>query len=439
MQMLNICMERRRIREGGLPFAMETGKEGEGSGAERDSDEEFFDCSDDDAEDEAKKARHAPWNQPVGRLSRLGKMLLVDSDEPLYIPITQEPVPKTEDQLEDDAEVMLKLGPGNELCAQMMSASLLSDMESFKAANPAGKLEDFIRWYSPRDWLEEDTDERDPFGRKGHLSSRMLIPGNTWQTVWESARPVPARRQRRLFDDTKEAEKVLHYLESRTVGQIVQLTIAALFHTAILKVHDEGKSHHDTVPNFAENVEKITSLCCKLSRESWTQNAPTAWGNSHKKYELLLADITFLENVIVQARSLTKKLFGDKTELSESDRTLLLKLLDGYERELPNGAKNVVSQRMLNIFTEAKQVQNEQLVEGEQNVDVSLPDPIEKQFVLRLSGRTVNKGVGSPQFMRWVFDNNWHRESYFCYFFRAILSPYEFRLCGAFSQNTTFY
>lgn len=37
-----------------------------------------------------------------------------------------------------------------------MSASLLSDMESFKAANPNGKLEDFIRWYSPRDWIEED-------------------------------------------------------------------------------------------------------------------------------------------------------------------------------------------------------------------------------------------------------------------------------------------
>lgn len=37
-----------------------------------------------------------------------------------------------------------------------MSASLLSDMESFKAANPNGTIEDFIRWYSPRDWIEDD-------------------------------------------------------------------------------------------------------------------------------------------------------------------------------------------------------------------------------------------------------------------------------------------
>lgn len=85
----------------------------------------------------------------------------------------------------------------------------------------------------------------------------MVIPGNTWQMVWEAAKPVPARRQvcrwgflhrivaenlflfcylhvqKRLFDDTKEAEKVIHFLESQTIGQIAQLSVAALYHTAI--------------------------------------------------------------------------------------------------------------------------------------------------------------------------------------------------------------
>ena len=37
----------------------------------------------------------------------------------------------------------------------------------------------------------------------------MQIPGNMWVEVWQTARPVPARRQKRLFDDTKEAEKVV--------------------------------------------------------------------------------------------------------------------------------------------------------------------------------------------------------------------------------------
>lgn len=38
----------------------------------------------------------------------------------------------------------------------------------------------------------------------------MKIPGNMWLEVWENARPVPARKQKRLFDDTKEAENVIY-------------------------------------------------------------------------------------------------------------------------------------------------------------------------------------------------------------------------------------
>ena len=41
---------------------------------------------------------------------------------------------------------------GAEIRAKMQSASLLSDMESFKAANPGCVLADFVRWHSPRDW-----------------------------------------------------------------------------------------------------------------------------------------------------------------------------------------------------------------------------------------------------------------------------------------------
>lgn len=43
---------------------------------------------------------------------------------------------------------------------------------------------------------------------KGELSARMKIPSNMWVEAWETAKPIPARRQRRLFDDTREAEKV---------------------------------------------------------------------------------------------------------------------------------------------------------------------------------------------------------------------------------------
>ncbi len=78
-----------------------------------------------------------------------------------------------------------------------------------QAANPGCVLEDFVRWYSPRDYVEEAAvDEAGQTVIRGALSVRMKIPGNMWVEAWDSAKTTPARRQKRLFDDTKEAEKV---------------------------------------------------------------------------------------------------------------------------------------------------------------------------------------------------------------------------------------
>lgn len=87
-----------------------------------------------------------------------------------------------------------------------------------QAANPGCVLEDFVRWYSPRDYVEEVVDKEGNTVTKGELSVRMKIPGNMWVETWETARTVPARRQRRLFDDTKEAEKVIFSSSVFTLG-----------------------------------------------------------------------------------------------------------------------------------------------------------------------------------------------------------------------------
>lgn len=47
LQMLNICMERRHIRDGGLPFSMTD--RGAGLGHD-DSEDEFFDCPEEEAQ-----------------------------------------------------------------------------------------------------------------------------------------------------------------------------------------------------------------------------------------------------------------------------------------------------------------------------------------------------------------------------------------------------
>ena len=73
---------------------------------------------------------------------------------------------------------MLQLGmdaEGTELRAKMQSPSLLSDMESFKAANPGAILSDFVRWHSPRDWEDEKHGEKvSRISRYlGHLSGKI--------------------------------------------------------------------------------------------------------------------------------------------------------------------------------------------------------------------------------------------------------------------------
>lgn len=39
----------------------------------------------------------------------------------------------------------------------------------------------------------------------------MTVPGNIWLDAWSQARSMPARKQKRLFDDTKEAENVIYH------------------------------------------------------------------------------------------------------------------------------------------------------------------------------------------------------------------------------------
>lgn len=163
-----------------------------------------------------------------------------------------------------------------------------------------------------RDWIEEDTDERDPFGRKGQLSERMKIPGNTWQTVWSSAKAVPARRQRRLFDDTKEAEKVQHFFESQTLGSIGQLTVVPLFHSSLKKLQKEAEDVKSFIPNFKEMEDKLKQGCCSLSREKWNDSKNI----SRKKWELVANEISDMELSINQARSILKKLYPDNCDLS---------------------------------------------------------------------------------------------------------------------------
>jgi Rab3 GTPase-activating protein catalytic subunit len=105
----------------------------------------------------------------------------------------------------------------------------------------------------------------------GSLSARMQIKGNMWLDVWEAAKPVPARRQKRLFDDTREAEKVLHFLESKKLSAVGQLLLPALTHAAICRLLQEQKEHLSMLPESFQHIIKIAERITRNPRPALRQ------------------------------------------------------------------------------------------------------------------------------------------------------------------------
>ncbi|KAF5298392.1 hypothetical protein FQR65_LT01170 [Abscondita terminalis] len=421
LQMLNCCIERKRARESREKATSHLDNQNKDDHSSTD-DDEFYDCSPDklDEDDNKKRSRHSLWNQPVGRLGKFENLKLIKSGDPLYIPVTQDPVPKTEDQLEEDTDVLLQLGSdaqGSELRAKLMSASLLSDMESFKAANPGSILDDFIRWYSPRDWIEED--ELDEWGqKKGHLSPRMLISDNAWLQMWDSAKPVPANRQKRLFDDTREAEKVLHFLDSRTLSQIFEMLFPIVSHAAICRLYEECDQVSSVLPTAFKSLQRIIKYVEKISRN----------GNvSERIGATLIQQIAALELCVSQAHSLMYKL-NPSRGAEENISTFAERLLNGDEVEIEGRSKSFIGNRLVAMFSDAQKLANMiltehgALVEHHPTGNKIFPQPHEREFVMRVSAvRPAQYSIKSPQFLR------------------AILSRNEFRLVGAFSEDIVFF
>ncbi|CAH0392778.1 unnamed protein product [Bemisia tabaci] len=400
--MLNCCMRRREAREKSVSQPQELKEEFEDSveTQEEEEEEEFFECD---------------TGSDIGLViySFLSKLLM------------QEPIPKSEDQLEEDAALLTALGTdkmGAELRARIMSASLLSDMEAFKAANPGAVIEDFIRWYSPRDWIESD--EIDEFGqKKGQLSARMQLPGNTWLEVWQTAKAIPARRQKQLFDDAREAEKVLHFLDShildsRPLANFAQLLLPTLSHVALSQLLAHSKKSH--IEELNTSLRGVSKKAVALSRS----------GND------LVNQMANVETVISQSLSLQFKFCPNVFQsCNEEDppgdevKKCLSSLLFKPETVIPSGSRGEIGSRIVTMFTEAHKVAEM----------ISDPEPVagepwdsmsssmwanaehEKEFILRSTAfRPASCSALTPQRLT------------------VHVSKEQFAMAGCWTQDTTF-
>ena len=73
----------------------------------------------------------------------------------------------------------------------------------------------------------------------------MRQPGNMWVESWENATPIPVYRQKRLFDDTKEAEKVLHYLSGLKLSELALMLLPLILHSAVLAVENKLSNNNN--------------------------------------------------------------------------------------------------------------------------------------------------------------------------------------------------
>ena len=419
LQMLNCCIKHKNTKmEKYLQHPQRQSEDDE------DDEDEFFECN------EESFNKLEVWNsKPDGRLKRFYKnKLLQNESEFIYIPITQDPSPMTEDLLAEQAELMLTLGfdeEGSALRARMQSASLLSDMESFKAANPGAILEDFVRWHSPRDWDDN----------KRELSSRMSLANNIWHEVWGNAKPVPARRQKRLFDETKEAGKVLTYLSGFHVGQIVDLLLPNIFHCSLIRIMDEG--HFEKIPHVSDIINESLNKLGKASR----YQCPTEikhikqiddvnekeFDKRTNLYKHIQRLVNLAEMKLSLAYSLQTKFLKDLNSYKEEEdqeqyiqmNEFVDKLYGNQQHEIgvigaSRGPAGTLLQKMF------KAAQRESLMSYDDDVP-TFPTPIAKEFILRtLCPRPYKSSKSSPQQM------------YCC------LKSNELRISGAFTIDKSF-
>lgn len=202
IQMLNCCIKEKQKREGKILNQMNDS---------RDDEDEFYDCDDGQQEQKIEE-------EGEGRLERLEFYLMNNKNKFVYKPITQDLRPYTEDNQDEylNAYSGLNLVDDDEENDEEKDEFLIgknillvSDMEAFKAANPEGCFEDFIHWYSPKDFIEAKYDQTGQLLERECLSERFQQANCLWRRIWQSSKPVPVSKQKRLFNYSMEAERAL--------------------------------------------------------------------------------------------------------------------------------------------------------------------------------------------------------------------------------------
>ncbi|KAL9679748.1 hypothetical protein QQ045_017614 [Rhodiola kirilowii] len=184
-----------------------------------------------------------------GSAGVVGSMMLLNSQQSMHAPFTQDAPHMTEDMHEERLQAVEALGDSLNFAAQLERDVLSSDMSAYKAANPDAIFEDFIRWHSPGDWesdMKGNTDVpkkcsveelQKSWPPKGRLSQRLSDRGNSWRKLWDETPALSVAEQKPLFDPNREGEKIVHYLETVPPHQLLEQMICTAFRASADTLH----------------------------------------------------------------------------------------------------------------------------------------------------------------------------------------------------------
>lgn len=250
--------------------------------------------------------------------------LLDYPDIKIKVPMTQT-IPS--DILETD------LGRAEESRDGMYKAMLLSDMQAFKAANDGCRFEDFIRWYSPRDWIESNAG--------GTLSKRMM-GDSAWTDAWKSATPIHVSSQKTLFNPSEEAERIMQQLFSiKPVDLISQMSFCLFSAACYILKQSESKVVQRQVDHLVDTAGRNAEWFSAL--DSWDESRNRL--NLHGDQSVVEHDfglfnaLSCIEHCAAATASLNQRLSG-------MESVLRTELIEGMLQSAMNGAQGYELDRL---------------------------------------------------------------------------------------------
>ncbi|KAH9662030.1 Rab3 GTPase-activating protein catalytic subunit [Citrus sinensis] len=260
-----------------------------------------------------------------GSAGKVGSMMLLKSYQSMHAPFTQDAPLMTEDMHEERLHAVEAFSNSFEFSAQLERDILLSDMSAFKAANPDAVFEDFIRWHSPGDWLNDDGKENGPSGipavedlkenwpPQGRLSQRMSEHGNLWRKIWNEAPAVSASEQKPLLDPNREGEKILHYLETLRPNDLLEQMVCTAFRASADTLN---QTHFGALKQMAMKMDQLYITMSSVLKPLQANNLS---GDSETIEDLRRLCVVFehVEKLLTVAASLHRK-FLQAPRISEA-------------------------------------------------------------------------------------------------------------------------